>query len=78
MFLLMSSRRKTPRDTSNFCFSFPSSSKLRLLRNCEVFANHSLLSKDELAQYLYQKETITGDEFMEILNRKDDPAKLDG
>ena len=24
---------------------------------------------DELAQYLYQKETITGDEFMEILNR---------
>lgn len=25
---------------------------------------------DELAQYLYQKETITGDEFMEILNRK--------
>ena len=26
---------------------------------------------DELAQYLYQKETITGDEFMEILNRED-------
>ena len=26
---------------------------------------------DELAQYLYQKETITGDEFMEILNRND-------
>ena len=26
---------------------------------------------DELAQYLYQKETITGDEFMEILNRKE-------
>ena len=25
---------------------------------------------DELAQYLYQKETITGDEFMEILNRE--------
>ncbi len=24
---------------------------------------------DELAQYLYEKETITGDEFMEILNR---------
>ena len=24
---------------------------------------------DELAQYLYQKETITGEEFMEILNR---------
>ena len=25
---------------------------------------------DELAQYLYQKETITGDEFMEILNQE--------
>ena len=25
---------------------------------------------DELAQYLYQKESITGDEFMEILNRE--------
>ena len=25
---------------------------------------------DELAQYLYQKETITGDEFMEILSRE--------
>ena len=25
---------------------------------------------DELAQYLYQKETITGDEFMEIMNRE--------
>ena len=25
---------------------------------------------DELAQYLYQKETITGNEFMEILNRE--------
>lgn len=23
---------------------------------------------DELAQFLYQRETITGDEFMEILN----------
>ena len=23
---------------------------------------------DELSQYLYQKETITGDEFMKILN----------
>ena len=30
--------------------------------------NHAKL--DELAQYLYQKETITGDEFMEILNRE--------
>ena len=26
---------------------------------------------DELAQYLYQKETITGDEFMDILNREE-------
>ena len=25
---------------------------------------------DELAKYLYQKETITGDEFMEILERE--------
>ena len=25
---------------------------------------------DELAQYLYQKETITGEEFMEILNQE--------
>ena len=25
---------------------------------------------DELAQYLYQKETITGEEFMELLNRE--------
>ena len=24
---------------------------------------------DELAKYLYEKETITGDEFMEILNQ---------
>ena len=24
---------------------------------------------DELAQFLYEKETITGEEFMEILNR---------
>ena len=29
---------------------------------------------DEIAQFLYEKETITGDEFMEILNRKEDPA----
>ena len=28
---------------------------------------------DELAQYLYEKETITGDEFMEILARKELP-----
>ena len=25
---------------------------------------------DQLAKYLYEKETITGDEFMEILNRE--------
>ena len=25
---------------------------------------------DELSEYLYEKETITGDEFMEILSRK--------
>ena len=27
---------------------------------------------DELAQFLYEKETITGEEFMKILNRKED------
>ena len=30
---------------------------------------------DELAQYLYEKETITGDEFMAILNGKEAAAK---
>ena len=30
---------------------------------------------DELAQYLYQKETITGEEFMDILNRDDTENK---
>ena len=30
---------------------------------------------DELAQYLYQKETITGEEFMNILNRDDTENK---
>ena len=25
---------------------------------------------DELAQYLYQKETISGEEFLDILNRE--------
>ena len=30
---------------------------------------------DELARYLYEKETITGDEFMEILNRPETPAE---
>ena len=27
---------------------------------------------DELAQYLYEKETITGDEFMKILEKKEE------
>ena len=29
---------------------------------------------DELAQFLYEKETITGEEFMQILNRKEGAA----
>ena len=29
---------------------------------------------DEIAKFLYEKETITGDEFMEILNRKPEIA----
>ena len=33
---------------------------------------------DELAQYLYEKETITGDEFMEILERKELPETAPG
>ena len=32
---------------------------------------------DELAQYLYQKETITGEEFMDILNRDTAENKLE-
>ena len=40
--------------------------------------NENRTKLDELAKYLYQKETITGDEFMEILNRKDEPTQLDG
>ena len=35
-----------------------------------IQGNIMLISGDELAQYLYQKETITGEEFMEILNRE--------
>jgi cell division protease FtsH len=31
---------------------------------------------DEIAKYLYERETITGDEFMEILNRKNDIAAM--
>ena len=30
---------------------------------------------DELAKYLYEKETITGEEFMDILNRDDTENK---
>lgn len=30
---------------------------------------------DELAAFLYEKETITGDEFMEILGRKEVPGE---
>ena len=31
-------------------------------------------NSDELARYLYQKETITGEEFMKILNEDGAPA----
>jgi cell division protease FtsH len=31
---------------------------------------------DEIAEYLYFKETITGDEFMDILNRKPEPRRI--
>ena len=31
---------------------------------------------DEIAEYLYFKETITGEEFMAILNRKPEPRKI--
>ena len=31
---------------------------------------------DELAEYLYFRETITGDEFMSILNRKPVPKEI--
>ena len=33
---------------------------------------------DELASYLYEKETITGDEFMTILNREGKAAEEQG
>ena len=32
---------------------------------------------DEIAEYLYFKETITGDEFMDILNRRPEPARIE-
>ena len=31
---------------------------------------------DEIAEYLYFKETITGEEFMNILNRKPEPRLI--
>ena len=31
---------------------------------------------DELSHFLYEKETITGEEFMEILNRPEQPEAL--
>jgi cell division protease FtsH len=31
---------------------------------------------DEIAEYLYFKETITGEEFMDILNRKPEPRRI--
>lgn len=31
---------------------------------------------DELSRFLYEKETITGEEFMEILNRPEQPEAL--
>ena len=30
---------------------------------------------DELAKFLYEKETITGEEFMEILNKEESEKK---
>ena len=42
---------------------------LRILRENK----HKL---DEIAEYLYFKETITGDEFMAILNRKPEPRRI--
>ena len=32
---------------------------------------HNRAKLDELAKYLYEKETITGEEFMNILNKKE-------
>ena len=47
---------------------------LRLIKNAHAKATDILQSNlgklHELAEYLLEKETITGDEFMEILNRE--------
>ncbi|MGI6116982.1 MAG: ATP-dependent zinc metalloprotease FtsH [Bilifractor sp.] len=40
----------------------------------QILSSH-MAKLHELAKYLYEKETITGDEFMEILNRK--PEKIE-
>ena len=54
----------------------------KLLMDCYEDAKRLLTEHrallDEIAMYLLTKETITGDEFMEILNRRDEPAQLDG
>ena len=49
----------------------------RLLQQSENSTTEQLLKDNmpklhELAKYLYEKETITGDEFMEILNLSPD------
>ena len=49
----------------------------RLLQQSENSTTKQLLKDNmpklhELAKYLYEKETITGDEFMEILNLSPD------
>ena len=41
-----------------------------MMRQVQKMQDEIRAKQDELANYLYQKETITGDEFMEILNRE--------
>lgn len=38
-----------------------------------LLANRDKL--DEISKYLYEKETITGEEFMKILNGEETPAR---
>ena len=40
----------------------------------KVLPDDVIAKLDELAKYLYEKETITGEEFMNILNREDESA----
>ena len=62
--------------------AFPAIVRLRQHRGAEEKQHQKALkilrenkSKlDEIAKFLYEKETITGDEFMEILNRKPEIA----